>query len=1353
MNQKAEMDSRKEDEFPTMCFGETNTSEVWKKWKQRFEIRLKATGKQKEADEIKIAMLLDKVGSTGIDIYNTFVFKDDFKETFENVIKLFDGYCTPLQNLTMESFKFHSIKQKEGQPFEQFVTELRTKAKTCEFNCLSCKKPFEERMLKDQLVVAIFDKTVQEKFLREPQLSLEKALEYARVVEASRESCKLLGNASTSTTALDVNVLSQSRGAPRSKKQFNCKRCGTSHFPRKCPAFGKTCEACGGFNHFSTCCFMKNQNLPKKVSAVHVNESKNIDENGEEFHLFNLRTVGAISGIKQDKNRYKEDVTIDGQHVNVKIDTGAEISVIPVKFVKDEGRIIKTSIKLITYNNTVVNPIGVLKLFVECKNNVKMEIEFAVTRENFHPIISGEDAESLNLIKRINSFEMYSDFLKKFEPQFTGLGCIPGHYKIKLKENFIGHVQANRKIPYGLQENLEKTLLDMENKNIISKVEYPTDFVNSLIIVEKPDGRIRLCIDPRQLNDQIMREHFTIPTLDDILYRLNGKSLFTVIDLSDGFWQVQLDNESADLTCFNTHKGRYRFNRLPFGLSIAPEVFQKCMVKIFGGLANVDIYFDDLIISGSNKEEHDKAVLSVMETAKKFNVKFNKKKVQHRMSEVTFMGVSISKDGIRPDKKHLKAIEALTTPKSRDHLLSMMGLLKYLTRFIPNMSKVSAPLRDLTIKTNPFVWTTIHDECLQQLKDLILGSQSLAFFDEKKDIIIQTDASNEGIGACLIQDERPIAYGSRALSKAEKNYPPIEKEMLAVLFGLEKFNQFVYGRKVEVNSDHKPLSAIYKKDLNKVPVRLQRMLLRTLKYDYSIKYLPGNKMFIADALSRHFIPDPVPDDPEMLYVVHSLSNTISITGERKAEFEDSIQKDECLKNVCMYLENSWPAKSSLGAAEKQFYKLKSELIISNGLLFFNNKLVVPRSQIRYVLEMLHIGHFGTEKTLTKARRHVYWLGMQTDIEEYLANCYICQQFKRNNCKEPLRPFPIPHRPWERVGADLFYDKNKDYLVVYDSYSGWLEVARLANKTAAHVISVLKSIFSQLGIPDNFHSDNNPFNDFKMKDFAKQYGFNHVPSSPGYPQGNGLAEKGVAIAKGIIRKSKNDEEISLGIMEYRNTPLKFIGYSPSEIINSRIMKTLLPCNTQHLKPKFVDQMLIRQRLIERQNYEIKYFNRGKRYLPGLNEGENVLLKKKLWEPAKVIKDRKDNSFIVEDMNGNVYRRNRLYLAKTRIPFVKRPNSNHLLDDCDLSENVIGSPSSSVSVLGIVNEKYNDNQNTINNFTVEENDVYESCSDSEIPINDCLNNVVENIKKTRSGRVVLKPSIYKDFCMENEMDNVD
>lgn len=301
----------------------------------------------------------------------------------------------------------------------------------------------------------------------------------------------------------------------------------------------------------------------------------------------------------------------------------------------------------------------------------------------------------------------------------------------------------------------------MEKKGIISSVDYPTDFINSLIVVEKPDGRLCVCIDPRRLNEEIKREHYTIPTLDDILINLNVKQMFTVIDLADGFWQVQLDNDSADLTCFNTHLGRYRFNRLSFGLSVAPEVFQKKMVQIFGGLENVDVYFDDLIVSGSTEEEHEIAIKKVMEKAKEFNIKFNKNKIQHKLSSLTFMGVCISKEGIRPDKKHLKAVEAIGKPKNKDHLLSILELLKYLTRFIPNMSKLSAHLRDLSSNKQSFEWLQEHDDCLQKIKDTIMNGDHLAFFDEKKDVTLQTDASNEGLGACLMQDQKPVAYASR----------------------------------------------------------------------------------------------------------------------------------------------------------------------------------------------------------------------------------------------------------------------------------------------------------------------------------------------------------------------------------------------------------------------------------------------------------------------------------------------------------------------------------------------------------------------------------------------------------------
>lgn len=436
----------REQEFPIIPFGgQSNLSELWKKWRQRFEIRLKALGKTKESDDVKIAMLLDKIGSAGIDIYNTFVFAEN-EETYEKVVDLFEKYCTPIKNLTMEAFKFHSIKQKENQPFDQFVTELRTQLSMCEFVCAGCNKSYEDRMLKDRLVLAVNVKTCQEKFLREPNLSLDKALEYGRVIEMSRKNCKLLEKTVLANEGDDatVNAISKFKGDQRDGKPFMCRRCGTTHKPRKCPAFRKTCNECGGKNHFSKFCFKRAYQSDRNAHELQVDS---VVEQGEEnFHMFELRAIGAVEG-KWDCgwNRFKEDLWIREKWVTFKIDTGAEVSVIPLKFIQDDAEISSTKIKLVTYNQTVIYPIGISKIRVECKNGVSKLIEFVITKENFSPIISGVDAESLCLIKRINSLESYDDFVNKYKEQFTGLGCIPGEYSIKLKDNYVGHIQANRK--------------------------------------------------------------------------------------------------------------------------------------------------------------------------------------------------------------------------------------------------------------------------------------------------------------------------------------------------------------------------------------------------------------------------------------------------------------------------------------------------------------------------------------------------------------------------------------------------------------------------------------------------------------------------------------------------------------------------------------------------------------------------------------------------------------------------------------------------------------------------------------------------------------------------------------------
>lgn len=522
--------------------------------------------------------------------------------------------------------------------------------------------------------------------------------------------------------------------------------------------------------------------------------------------------------------------------------------------------------------------------------------------QNLDPLLSGDTCEKLLLIKRIQTASVMlplnkNDFVEQYSKRFNGLGKLPGQFSIKMKDDYIGVIQPNRRIPFGLYDRLKVTLSNLEQRGIISKVDYPTEFVNALIIVEKPNGNLRLCIDPKQLNNQIQREHYMIPTSDDISSRLVHKKVFTVIDLREGFWQVELDEKSSDLCCFNSPFGRFKFNLMPFGIYVAPEVFHKKMSQIFGVIDGVEVYFDDLIVAAETEIEHDKILREVMQVAEKYNVTFNVDKLQYKEKSVHFMGHLFSADGVRPDPKHVEAIKQLKTPTDKTSLLSVLGLFKYVAKFVENMSTITAPLRELTKDNVPFEWNEEHEDAFNKLKAVIASEPILAYYDKKKQCIIQADASKDGLGCCLLQDGHPIAFSSRALTKAEQRYAQIEKELLAVVFASEKFHQFVYGQKIKVLSDHKPLVSIMKKDINKVSTRLQRMLLRLLKYDIEMEYLPGKEMYIADALSRNYINDPVEEDKEMLYIVHNMSQNISISGERRKEFQASVKNDPILSKV------------------------------------------------------------------------------------------------------------------------------------------------------------------------------------------------------------------------------------------------------------------------------------------------------------------------------------------------------------------------------------------------------------------------------------------------------------------------
>ena len=295
--------------------------------------------------------------------------------------------------------------------------------------------------------------------------------------------------------------------------------------------------------------------------------------------------------------------------------------------------------------------------------------------------------------------------------------------------------------------------------------------------------------------------------------------------------------------------GCYKFLRLPFGIKIAPEVFQKYNEINFADIPGVLIYIDDVLISASTIEEHDKILQQVMDRAKQLNIKFNLQKFQYRVTEVKYLGQIISEKGIQCDPDRVLGIQKIGSPNDKKGLQKILGLINYVRNFIPNLSEISSPLRGLLKNNVVFQWLPCHDDCLNKIKNILANAPVLKTFDKYEEITLECDASKSGLGCCLLQEGRPISFASRSLSDAEIRYAQIEKEFLAIVFACQKFHYYIYGRPVNVKPDHKPLVHIMQKEYHAIPsAKLQRMKLRLTKYNLKLNYIPGKLLYIADLL-------------------------------------------------------------------------------------------------------------------------------------------------------------------------------------------------------------------------------------------------------------------------------------------------------------------------------------------------------------------------------------------------------------------------------------------------------------------------------------------------------------------------
>ena len=388
-------------------------------------------------------------------------------------------------------------------------------------------------------------------------------------------------------------------------------------------------------------------------------------------------------------------------------------------------------------------------------NGTSQILKFQVV-EMGNSLLGCEDCKKLKLVTfNVNDIrkdpndsvigQKNEDICKKYADCFECLGPMSEPYHIKINKDAAPVIHSTRKVIAALRERVRKELEEMESQGVIKKVQEPTEWVNSMVINEKRSGKLRICIDPRDLNKVISREHYQLPTQEEITARLAGAKYFSHLHAKSSFWQMPLDKESSYLTTFNAQFGRYIFTVIPFGVVFAQEVFHRTVTELFADIDGCETDIDDILVWGKTLEEHDHNLKMTLDHVRKVKMTLNREKCKFRQTELIYLGEELTAGGVKPDDVKMKAIQEYTRPESKQDVLRLLGMVNFIAKFAPKVSDFTAPLRELIKKNVEFHWLDHHKKAFQDLKKLLTGPEALRYYDETKPITLKIDASQKGL--------------------------------------------------------------------------------------------------------------------------------------------------------------------------------------------------------------------------------------------------------------------------------------------------------------------------------------------------------------------------------------------------------------------------------------------------------------------------------------------------------------------------------------------------------------------------------------------------------------------------------
>ena len=878
-------------------------------------------------------------------------------------------------------------------------------------------------------------------------------------------------------------------------------------------------------------------------------------------------------------------VGVNGKEIEMLIDTGSPVSILDRREANQVPglKVRQTNLKLRSFTGQELKVIGEATVTVQHAGQEKQARVIVCDQPSRMPLLGREwlreiqvDWKNVWSIQQQNPLTLETVLARNKKVFEDGLGEMTVEAHLTLKPGAVPKSVPARTIPYALLPKVNEELDRWVKEGIAQKIETSektSGWGTPLVPVPKPTGEVRLCASyDVTVNPQLVVKQHPLPRAEDVFAGVNG-NVFCKLDLKNAYQQMKLDKESQDMTTVSTHRGLYRMCRLPFGIASCGALFQDAMERILGEQEGCKVYLDDVLVHGKDEKELLERLDGTLRKLKEHGLRLSREKCQFMKEEVLYLGWKISGQGIRPKDKGVEAVLNAPEPSDVQQLRSLLGSINYFAKLLPDLSTVLEPLYALTKKGAVWKWTRECREAVRAVKKMLAGPRVLMTYDPDLPVKLITDASSVGVGAALLHvlpdgTERPVAYASRSLTTTERKYAQVEKEAAAVAYGVSRFHHFLYGRKFTLVTDNRALSRILgpTKGLPSLAAaRLQRYALLLATYSYSVELRKSEDMHVADSLSRMSVPCSKEEEREIneegvvgCHVMYMDGTSQLITVQRVAR---ETKRDPVLGRVLNYVRHGWPEETE---NDMRAYKQRQdELSTDFDCVLWGGRTVIPAKLRSAVLQELHQSHLGAAKMKNLARRYVWWPGLDAEIEGTARDCKACTEKKTAPPRATLHPWEPASQPWERVHIDYAGPFQGTYLlIVYDSYSRWVEVSPVKETTTVRTVHELRDMCARFGVPAQIVSDNGPqFVSKEFAEFVENNGIKHIRVAPYHQSSNGAAERAVQTVKNALKTSARDggtlaSRLQRFLLAYRVAPHQTTGRSPAELMLGRQPRTRL-----------------------------------------------------------------------------------------------------------------------------------------------------------------------------------------------------